>query len=335
MRIKKNLIILAMLISAIALLVSGCGGNSGSTTMHAHISGPTGSGWYPMSVLFSDIWMDDIPDMNITIVEGGAISNIREVNAGVNSQSGLAFASDIADAIAGRGVFEGDKQDNIMALGALYPVWWNFAVLDRSPIQSFEDFVQSGGYAVPGNPGDASELATQRVLEAMGYGYEGLEELGGRIAYGGYGDAANQLRDGIVDLVAQGGAPGSTSLVEVDATNPVRLLPIPQDILQKIDEEGFGYTVNMPIPAGTYRNQTEAVPALVTMTVAIVNKDMDEELVYQMTKSLWENLDRIQREQPARGEWLDPAIGYSEIIDPENNLHPGALRYYREIGVAN
>ncbi|MDW7674575.1 MAG: TAXI family TRAP transporter solute-binding subunit [Bacillota bacterium] len=338
MRIKRNMLVLVILMTAIVLAASGCGSSGDEserpqTIMHSHISGPTASGWYPMSVLFSDIWMDEIPGMNITVVEGGAIGNIREVNRGVDAQSGFAFASDLADAINGNGVFEGDVQENVLAIAALYPTWWQFAVLDKSPIKSLDDFVKSGGYVIPGNPGDASELATRRVLEAMGYGEEELAQHGVRVAYGGYGDAANQLRDGIIDMVTQGGSPNVPGLAEVDASNPIRLLPIPEDVLKKIDEKGYGYTTTMPHPAGTYKNQTEDVPTIVTMSINVVNKNMDEEVVYQMTKSLWESLDRIKEEQPARGTWMEPSIGYSGINNPDF-FHPGALRYYREIGVA-
>lgn len=326
------------LLLVLALVVSGCSKDSTSgeekieTIMHSHISGPTASGWYPMSVLFSDIWMDDIPGMNITVVEGGAIGNIREVNKGIDAQSGFAFASDLSDAINGKGVFEGDKQENVLAIAALYPTWWQFAVLDNSPIKSLEDFVKTGGYAIPGNPGDASELATRRVFEAMGYGEEELKKHGVKIAYGGYADAANQLKDGIINMVTQGGSPSVPGLAEVDASNPIRLLPIPLDVLKKIDEKGYGYTTTVPHPKGTYKKQTEDVPTVVTMSINVVNKNMDEETVYQMTKAIWENFERIKQEQPARGAMMDKGIGYTGISDP-THFHPGAIRYYKEIGL--
>ncbi|EGL83246.1 TRAP transporter solute receptor, TAXI family [Caldalkalibacillus thermarum TA2.A1] len=336
-KLRLRLLFVASVIGMMIVL-AGCGGSEGTggqgPVNHAHISGPTGSGWYPMSVLFADIWMDELDNFNVTVVEGGAIGNIREVNRGEDAQSGFAFASDFADAVQGTGVFEGEVQENVRAIGALYPAWWNFVVMDDSPIQSLEDFIQQGGHTIPGNPGDASELTTRRVFEAMGYTYEDLEKLGVRISYGSYSDAATQLRDGIIDMVVQGGAPEVVGLSEIDASRPVRPLPIPDDVLQALDEAGYGYTVDMVIPAGTYRNQTEDIPTVVTMSILIVHKDMDEEIVYQMTKALWENLDRIRDEQPGRGQWMDAERGYTEIVNPEENIHPGALRYYKEIGVA-
>ncbi|MBU8906096.1 TAXI family TRAP transporter solute-binding subunit [Desertibacillus haloalkaliphilus] len=333
---KVKLFILSISISIVALLTSACGSSEGSSSglFQSHISGPTASGWYPLSVLLSDIWMDEIEGMNMTVVEGGAIGNIRDVNSGRDVQSGIAFASDFADARQGIGAFEDDKQENVMAIGTLYPNWWNFAVLDNSSIETLEDFIEQGGHLAPGQHGDASAQTAQRVFRAMGYEFEDLEESGSRVTFENYGDALNQLRDGLIDMVVQGGAPNATGLSEIDSTRPVRLISIPDDVLQKLDEEDYGYTIDMDLPANTYKNQTEDISTVVTMALLIVNKDMDEEVVYEMTKSLWENLDRINEEQPTRGKWFDPEVGYSEVYDPENTLHPGALRYYQEIGVA-
>ncbi|WP_054636219.1 TAXI family TRAP transporter solute-binding subunit [Thalassobacillus sp. C254] len=170
------------------LMITGCGGesaggNSDSDLMHSHISGPTASGWYPLSTLMTDIWMDDIEGANITVVEGGAIGNIRDVNQGTEMLTGMAFASDFADAIEGRGSFEGDPQENIKGLAVLYPTLWNFAVLDSSPYETIEDALENGADIIPGEANDASSQTAERVFEAMGYTTEDIEANGGSVTY--------------------------------------------------------------------------------------------------------------------------------------------------------
>lgn len=317
-----------------SLLLSSCQlGGERSDYQHAHISGPTGSGWYPLSTLFSDIWLDEIDELQVTVVEGGAIGNIREVNTARDVQSGFAFASDFIDALNGRGAFEGEPQENVRALGAFYPTMWNFAVLENSPYESLDDVLMHGADAINGNPGDASEATFRRVFEAMGYDHEVLEEEHDvAISYGGYGDAANQLRDGLIDLTVQGGGPGVPALTEVDAMRPLRLLEIPDEALEALEEGGYGYSTDLSIPAGTYSNQTEDVNTVASWAMMVVNKDMNEDLVYEMTKQIWEHVERVQEEQPSRGAWFDPEMAVSVIDDPEENFHPGALRYYEEVG---
>ncbi|PYZ92979.1 hypothetical protein CR194_07180 [Salipaludibacillus keqinensis] len=309
-------------------------GGGGEDLMHSHISGPTASGWYPLSTLLSDIWMDDLEGSNITVVEGGAIGNIRDVNDGSEMLTGMAFASDFADAKEGRGSFEDDPQDDLMGMAVLYPTLWNFAVLDSSPYESIEDALENGADIIPGEANDASSQTAVRVFEAMGYTIEDIENNGGSVTYNNYGDANNQMRDGNIDMVVQGGSPYVTGLSELDTTNPIRPLDIPQDALDNLEEAGFGYTTDLSIPSGSYANQEEDVNTVTTMAMLVVNKDMDEDTVYELTKALWENVDRFVEEQPNRGEYFDLEIGYHELVDAEENMHPGAKRYYEEIGVA-
>ncbi|GAK05489.1 TRAP transporter solute receptor, TAXI family precursor [Geomicrobium sp. JCM 19037] len=166
----------------------------------------------------------------------------------------------------------------------------------------------------------------------MGYDEKGLEEADVSLNFGGYGDAANQLRDGIIDITVQGGGPGVPALTEVDSTRTLRLLEVPEDVMNEMDEAGYGYSTGMTIPAGTYSNQTEDVDALASWAMMIMNEAVNDHLVYEMTKQIWESVDRVQEEQPSRGAWFDPEHTFDVIENPEENIHPGALRYYEEIG---
>ncbi|WP_026688575.1 TAXI family TRAP transporter solute-binding subunit [Alteribacter aurantiacus] len=323
--------------AAMLLMVAGCGeesaGGDDRDLRHSHISGPTASGWYPLSTLLTDVWMDELDGSNITVVEGGAIGNIREVNTGTDMLTGMAFASDFADAVAGRGSFDGEPQEDVMGIAVLYPTLWNFAVLDSSPYQTIEEAIEGGADIIPGQANDASSQTAHRVFEAMGYSIEDIEANGGSVTYNGYGDANNQLRDGTIDMVVQGGSPFVTGLAELDTQNPIRPLPIPDEALQVLDEAGYGYNIDMAIPAGSYNNQDVDVPTVATDAMIIVNKDMNEDTVYELTKALWDNLSRFQEEQPNRGDYFDPELGYHGLVDPDVNMHPGAKRYYEEIGV--
>ncbi|MBB6448782.1 hypothetical protein HNR44_000731 [Geomicrobium halophilum] len=334
-KIRKRLNLLGILL-LLAVILTSCNNEAADNDwQHAHISGPTNSGWYPLSTLFSDIWMDELEEVDVTVVEGGAIGNIREVNTGIDVQTGFAFASDFVDGMNGEGAFEGEPQENVKAIGAFYPTFWNIAVLEDSPYESLEDVVEYGADVIPGNPGDASEATFHRIFEAMGYDEEGLEEAGVSVDYGGYGDAANQMRDGIIDLTVQGGGPYVPGLTEIDATQSVRLLSVPEEVRDELDEQGYGYTTDLEIPAESYSGQTEDTPTIASWAMMIVNEDMDEEVVYELTKAIWENVDRVEDEQPTRGVWFDPEVAYEEIEDPAENIHPGALRYYEEIGVTD
>jgi len=344
--LKKKLtyLFVLLLITTLTMVLGGCGGNSQEaeeqkketqkpeTVNMVHASGPIGSGWYPISVLITDIWMNEYPEFNVSVIEGGAVENLRAVNNGLDAQTGLSFASDFADAVNGRGTFKDNKLEDLAILGCIYPSYLNIAVLKNSDITKIEDVV--GKHLCPGKPGYSSNKVMQRVLQAYGITYEDIKKAGGKVSFGGYTDAANMLKDGIVDMAAALGAPNVTAFTEAHATKPIRLLPIPEEILKKLEKQEYGYTYNIPIPANTYEGQTEPVPTVTVLGVIIVDKNLDNDTVYKMTKALWENIDRIRKEQPVRGNEMSLERAYQGVPSAlREYIHPGALKYYKEKGV--
>lgn len=310
---------------------SGTGGGSGDgyPSQIIKASGPQGSGWYPISVLFGDIWMDEIDGLTVTVTEGAGLANLRSVNEGVDADIGITFANDFMDAVNGRGSFD-EPANNILAMADLYPSHYYIAVLETSDIYTIEDL--RGKHLVPGEQGFSGEQVTRLVLDLYGMSYEDIESSGGKISFGGYNDAVQQMRDGIVDAVAAIGAPAVPALTELDVTTPVRLLPIDPGKLDELVNSGRGY-IRATVPAGTYKNLTEDFVTIGLSSMIFARANLHEDLVYDATKAVWENIERIRREQPARGEHMDVSTAMASV--PPELFHPGALRYYREVGVAD
>jgi TRAP transporter TAXI family solute receptor len=87
--------------------------------------------------------------------------------------------------------------------------------------------------------------------------------------------------------------------------------------------------VSVTIPAGTYQGQTEDVQTAGVGNMLITSSDVPDEIVYQMTKALFENLDRmVAAHAAAKGITLEHALDGLPVP-----LHPGAERYYREVGL--
>ncbi len=289
-----------------------------------------------MSVLFNDIWMDNIKGLNLSVLEGGAVANLREINKGIDAQLGWGFAPDYVDAINGTGPFVKDgKLENMRILGAMYPTWFYIVVLEKSNFYTLEDIIAGAKtlrISTGPTAGGTGDTILDRMLQPMGSGYEKLKEAGAKFSYVSYSDAANMLKDGLLDAVMLGGSPAVPALSEVDRTMPLRVITVPDYALKAVIDKGYGYSLSSPLPAGTYKNQTKPVPMLTQYGMTIVHKDVDEEIVYQMTKYLWENLDRIRKDQPVRGNMMAFENALSGVTKLEH-LHPGALRYYKEKGL--
>jgi hypothetical protein len=146
------------------------------------------------------------------------------------------------------------------------------------------------------------------------------------------GGTFNALRDNVIDGSSNGFAIGNASLLELSNDIPIRLLEVPEEEFKKFNNcmaNNNGYGV---IPGGTYKGQDEDVKTPTGYCMLFTNKNTDEEIIYQITKAFWENLEELQSidQQFSMLDIREP-IGGNEIVP----LHPGVERYLKEIGVIN
>jgi TRAP transporter TAXI family solute receptor len=136
------------------------------------------------------------------------------------------------------------------------------------------------------------------------------------------------MRDGRLDVFLPLAGVPQDSLLDLDFSPGIRFIGIDHKILQRILAQNPGY-VGTVIPAGAYESVGEDVPTLGIVTVLVINKDVPKEVAYAMTKSLWDNHDLFVN---VRNIWnsvrLEDALRGAAIP-----IHPGAQRYYDEMGV--
>lgn len=335
---SKKIIGIVVAMVVLTSLIVGCGGGDKKPTTASKklspitvVTAPMGSGWHAVSVLFSDIWMSKIPGLNVSVLEGGSVGNIKAIHAGLDANFGWAYTTDLNDAYKGIGVFNGKKYPKAKVIAVSYPVWLNIIALDTGKIKSVKDIIGKKARINAGAIGTGSELAAKRLLEAYGMTYESIKKAGGSVAFGNYSDAADQLKDGIVDIMMGGGAPEIPAIREVETQKKINLIAADGEELKKLADKNYGYTTKLPIPANTYKGQTQAVPAVAYQSVIIANQELPEDVVYLMTKHMWENIERLRKEQPSRGKYMTMENVFDGI--DTKDLHPGAAKYYKEIGV--
>lgn len=100
-------------------------------------------------------------------------------------------------------------------------------------------------------------------------------------------------------------------------------------MLNKLREEGYIFYVKQTVPKGTYNGVEEDVPTIAVMAMLAVRSDLPDDVVYEMTKILFEHLDELKTvHQKATYISLDRALDGMSIP-----LHPGAIKYYEEKGI--
>lgn len=283
-------------------------------------SATVGGFWYTLSAGMADKMAPVYPDSSVTIVEGGSVSNLLGLGQGTFAL-GFANGQTVPEALNGLNDFK-EKVENVSTVATLYPNVFHMVVREDSDIQSLEDL--KGKKVSPGIAGYSGELAFKDMLSAVDMSYD---DLGG-VEYIGTADGADLLRDGHIDaIVGMVAAPLST-FQELDTTVGIRLLPLDAEVVTALNEKNEGY-LPYTIKGGTYSNIAGDINTVAGYTVLLVNDDlMGEEAVYDLTKMLFENQEHWKTLSSTMND-------FSPEYSVENNvgdLHPGAERYYKEVG---
>lgn len=320
----------ASLVAAVALtVVAGCGSEGASggeqefTTNLQLGTGSTGGVYYPLGQEYANIFVAniDVEGLNVSAVETGAsVENLAKIARG-ELQLAIAQHNTALDAVAGQGEFEGMKVDNVGFLGKLYPEAAQIITLESTGINSVNDL--KGKTVAIGPPGGGTREAAEQILAAYGLeegSYTALEE--------GFGDARTKLQDGNADASIEILGVPAASLQELAATTgEVKLISL--DAEQRSTIVGSTQLEEYEIPAGTYDFIDEPIQTVSVFAAMYASTtQVSEELGYQITKSMYEDVDSLTLPQKDLIKLDEATIGQGDVP-----LHPGAERYFKEKGL--
>ncbi|HSB73832.1 MAG TPA: TAXI family TRAP transporter solute-binding subunit [Candidatus Methylomirabilis sp.] len=281
-------------------------------------SARAGTSYYALAIGTSKALMK-VPGVEASVEESlGSVANVKEARA----RSNYLFTSTsdlIAQALKKTKPFEEGGYERIRTLWTFPGVVMHWVVRQDSGIKTIRDL--EGKRFIAGGIGTATERLTRLVLKV--YGLEGKVDL-----------PAVDLKEG-VDAVANRRAVGFTTgspfptpmVMELLATTPIRLLEIGEAEYKRLAEVDPTYSPTV-IPADTYKGLSSDVKTVASPVLMYTTEDLPEELAYNLTKAFWENR-RLVAEAHVTGKGLDMAgVRYGVA-----KVHPGAQRYYKEVGV--
>ena len=284
------------------------------------MTGPQGGSWYPLGGAVSNLARGTLDDSRLRVLPGGGISNVMAVEAG-KADFGFGNVTSTVDAINGQKPFKAEAQ-NIRHIATLYPQWFQFVVSEDSGIRSVSDM--AGRAIAVGPRGHSGEQASRQVLEVFGLTYDDLS----KVNHVGYNDAVALLKDGHVDAITVFTTAPSGAVMDSGSARTIRLLPIPDSELAALQKFNPQYARRV-MPAGTYPDLTEDLRTFGTWTHMIAHADVPDQVVYDVVRGMAENLGDlaavVKSMASASPESLATSVGVP--------MHPGAERYYREIGV--
>lgn len=283
-------------------------------------TGGTGGVYYPMGGGLAEIINNHVEGYSATAeVTGASVENMGLVASG-DADFAIALADTVLQAYTGTGRFEGQGIPATRAVGSLYANMVQIVTLADSGISSIDDL--KGKRVSVGAPGSGTEVNADTILSANGISYDDFE-----VHRLNFNETADALNNGDIDAGFWSVGAPTSSILNLATTNAIRVISLSEDQVAKA-MEAEAVMAPLSLPGGIYSGVPDAVSTVGVPNVLVVSADTDEDLVYAVTKAMFENIAELQAVHPAANE---TTVEFSMIATPVP-LHPGALRYYEEIG---
>lgn len=322
----KNLVVCILL----SLLLISCSDELTRARPYILTTATTGGTYYPVGVAIATIahaQLAETEGISLTAISSaGSLENVKLLR---DNQAQFAILQGPFGAWSWTG--EGpvrNPQTHMRSVSALWQNVEHFVLLselaDTGLIMDLDNL--DGERYVLGARNSGAEQTGRFILETLGIDYEAKFNL----AYMGYGPTTSAIQDGnIVGMNIPAGAPVSS------ITQAYALLGDRLTILGWTEETMNKLNAKYPLwdwyefPPGTYPNQSETIRTIASPNVLVTRADIPEEVVYNVTKVIWENLATLQEIHGATKD-MRLEIAIEGLGAP---LHPGAVRYYREVGL--
>ncbi len=315
---KKTILMAAAGLMVLASFV-GCTKKANKNFILA--TGGTSGTYYPFGGAIANIWNSNIEGMNVTAQSTGASAeNLRLI-----SREEAEFAivqNDVMDyAYNGTDMFS-QALPNLATIGTLYPEVVQIAASKSSGIKSIADL--RGKRVSIGDAGSGVEFNAKQILEGYGITFEDIQK--NNLSFK---ESAEGIQNGTLDACfVTAGVPNS-ALQELAFTAGLVLIPVSGAEADKIVNSYNFYTKTV-IPAGTYNGTDTDTEALAIKATLAVNANLDENIVYEMTKALFENLESLGTAH-AKGKEVSAEAAVTGVSVP---FHPGAIKYFSEKGLS-
>lgn len=285
------------------------------------LTGSTSGVYYPLGNALSSIFMKSILGTRASVqVTRGSIENLRLLESGDGE---LAFSLGDTVSAAWKGNAEAGFRAPLAKLRGVAAIYRNYIQVVVSEASGVKTLADLKGKRVSVGPKlSGTELNARAIFAAAGIQYADFS----RTDYLPFGQSAKLIEKGELDATLQSAGLGVDSIRLLSTAVPIRLLAISKDTVVRIGDPAY---VPAAIPARTYEGQSEGVETAAVVNFLVTREGLGADIVYAMTKAIFTNLDQLVQTHPAaRGISVKDAATGMPLP-----FHPGAERYYREIGL--
>lgn len=290
-------------------------------------TGGTAGVYFPLGAALAEMWTGRIPNVQATAQTSGAsVANIRLLQRGDVAvafvQNDITYyAFNGTEMFMDRVANKPAPVDTLRGMAMLYPETIQVITLRAKNINSIADL--RGRRIAVGAPGSGTEVNARQIMRVFDVGYYNTKP-----DFLNFAEAADQIKDGVVDAAFITAGHPTAAVTDIAASRDLKILPIPREVIEQLRTQ-YPYYTEVVIPANTYRGQSDPVATAAVMAMLVTRQDADADLVYALTRALWDNTERL-RVAHARGRDITTASARRGM---PITMHAGALRYYREFGI--
>jgi len=325
---KRSSLLCLMLLLVVTLAgcsganVGGENGNNGQQETARLIIGTGGvaGSYYPLGGALAKVWTSKIDGVQVSAqATGAAIENTKLLE---NNEIELALTqSDLAEYAAKSQHMFDKEYKHMRAVATIFPEHIQIFVRKGSGIKTISDL--KGKRVSVGSQGSGGLVNSEQIFGCYGFTFDDIKPF-----YLTNVDAVDRMKDGQLDAIFVTTAAPNAAYQDLALATDIELLDLPDEDANDIIEE-YPFFEKVVLPAGMYHGQETDVLVLAVQAVVTARDDLSEEVVYELTKTLWESKDELG-EMMAKANSMDPNDPLKGVTIA---IHPGAERYYKEVGM--
>jgi uncharacterized protein len=326
---KRKNIVTTILIAVLFFFTSMSFATAGTKTSAVLRGGggAVGGAGFVMLTGVSKIVGDAYPRISTTVVPGGWVGNISRVNSG---ELDLASTANTLCGLAEKGIPPLDKSyKNVRALFSVQDTMYYFMFARKDfPADSVEEFIEK---KIPAkictlSPGSVTEMQFKNALGTKNVAWDDIKGWGGKVNFVKWGDAVSLIKDGHADLICAAALGKAGWAMELATVRDMKVLKWSKELLDATNKKTGTRTETMP--AGLYKGVDYTAECPASSGEIIINSKIPDDVVYAIVKAMAEGADTYKNHHAAFKNFTAEGMAKGLFFP----LHPGAEKYYREVG---
>lgn len=310
-------------LALVLVMAMACGASA--QTFVSLATGGTGGTYYPVGGGVADIVSRNLPDVQMTAETGNA--SVANCNLIGTHQIEMAFVQNDVASFAYNAKFMFDEAyKNINTVACLYPETIQVIAMQSAGVSTMEDLkAKAGDLRISvGAPGSGVQADVSLIMRTLGLKYSDFKSAD----FLDFNNTAQRMKDGQVDVgFIVAGFP-TAAIMDLATMHDITLLQFNQGTIDALHAD-YPFFVKNVVPAGTYKGVDGDTVTVAVQAMWICDGDMDEALVYDITKAFWTNVEDLYKvHSKAKMITLDTALEGASVP-----VHPGAAKYYEEMGL--